>query len=76
LGKLIIALGGIDNIKEVSNTHSKIKVFFSNKNKIIQEDINKLKSVSGFIMMSNSITIIVGNSAQTVCKKITIKKTT
>ncbi|TPR53713.1 PTS glucose transporter subunit IIB [Metamycoplasma neophronis] len=67
---LITALGGIKNINNVSSTHKIIKVFFENRNAIKIEDIQKLDGMSGITFQSNSISIVLGNSAKYLEEKI------
>lgn len=68
--KLISLLGGKDNIASAEYTHTKIKVFISDKKKVDAEGIKNLKGVSGIVMSSKYATIIVGKQAAELSKLI------
>lgn len=60
------SLLGENNIKGVEFTHTKVKIFFDDKNKVNADEIQKLKGVSGVFATSKHITIIVGNQAKKI----------
>lgn len=61
--KLILLLGGKDNIKSVENSHTKVKIYYLNRAKIDIEKIKNLKYVSGIFINDKSIDLLVGNQA-------------
>lgn len=57
---------GEDNISGVEFTHTKVKIFIKDKNKVNADEIQKLKGVSGVFATTKHITIIVGNQAKKI----------
>ena len=68
--ELIKNLGGKDNVVAVEYTHTKLKIFISDKTKVIVESINSQKGITGVVASTKSITIIVGNQAKQISKLI------
>lgn len=68
--KLVHAIGE-NNIIKSEYTHTKIKIFVHSPSKINMEEIKKIKTISGTLKTSTSITLIVGNSAQALSTNIT-----
>lgn len=64
--KLIELVGNKDNILEVTNTHTKVKIQFKDRYQVNQNEINNLKGVSGIFFNDQTITIIVGNEAKLI----------
>lgn len=64
VNKFIEYLGGKENIKNISNTHTKIKIDFVSRNLIQIEEIKSLFGISGIFMNDISLTVIVGNNAK------------
>lgn len=64
--KLIELVGTKDNILEVTNTHTKVKIQFKDRHQVSQNEINNLKGVSGIFFNDQTITIIVGNEAKLI----------
>lgn len=68
--KLIQLCGGPQNISEVSNTHTKIKIKYVIRERIKVDEIKKISGISGVFLNDLSLTIIVGNSAEATKKII------
>ena len=68
--KLIELVGNKDNILEVTNTHTKVKIQFKDRYQVNQNEINNLKGVSGIFFNDQTITIIVGNEAKLIQESI------
>lgn len=68
--KLITLLGGPNNIKNISNTHTKVKIEYYIRERVEVENIKKMRGVSGLFINDSSITIIVGNSANSLRETI------
>lgn len=64
--KLIELVGNKDNILEVTNTHTKVKIQFKDRYQVNQNEINNLKGISGIFFNDQTITIIVGNEAKLI----------
>ena len=71
INKLINLIGERENILEISNTHTKVKISFKDRTKINPEAIKNLKGVSGIFFNDQTITIIVGNEARIINELIT-----
>lgn len=71
INKLINLIGEKENILEISNTHTKVKISFKDRTKINPEAIKNLKGVSGIFFNDQTITIIVGNEARIINELIT-----
>lgn len=69
MGDLLFILGK-DNIISSSSTHTKVKVQIKSSENVDFDALSKLKGVSGTFSTSNSITIIIGNSAPLVDQQI------
>ncbi|MGL5308957.1 MAG: PTS glucose transporter subunit IIB [Metamycoplasmataceae bacterium] len=63
MNKLISNLGDLENIISAESTHTKVKIFFKNKEKIEIENIKGINGISGVFITSNYLQIIVGNEA-------------
>ncbi len=57
---------GKDNITSITNTQNKIKVLFKDVKKVKKDEIQNLKGISGTLFSSTSVTLIVGNSAESL----------
>ena len=68
--KLVRSLGGPNNIKNVTNTHTKIKIEYNIRERVDLEAIKNISGISGVFINDNGITIIVGNCATAVAKSI------
>lgn len=68
--KLIQLCGGPQNVSEVSNTHTKIKIKYEIRERIKVDEIKKMNGISGIFLNDLSLTIIVGNSAEATRKLI------
>lgn len=68
--KLIKLMGGPNNIKEITNTHTKVKMEYNIRERVEIQQIRKISNISGVFMNDNAVTIIVGNSAAAVCDSI------
>ncbi|QJG66828.1 PTS glucose transporter subunit IIB [Mycoplasma phocoenae] len=64
INELIQFLGGKDNITNTIATYSKIKISFKDKSLIQSKKIQTLNGVSGMVLQSQSITLVVGNNAK------------
>ena len=71
INKLINLIGEKENILEITNTHTKVKISFKDRTKINAEAIKNLKGVSGIFFNDQTITIIVGNEAKIINELIT-----
>lgn len=71
INKLINLIGEKENILEISNTHTKVKISFKDRTKINPEAIKDLKGVSGIFFNDQTITIIVGNEARIINELMT-----
>lgn len=60
------SLIGEGNVAGSEFTHTKVKIFIKDKNKVDVEGIQKLKGVSGVFATTKYITIIVGNQAKKI----------
>lgn len=65
--KLIKLIGGPNNISEVVNTHTKVKIKYNIRERVQLDEIKKISGISGVFMNDVAITIIVGNSAKNLC---------
>lgn len=70
ISQLKSALGGDDNIAGNEYSHTKIKIFFKDRTLIDLAKIQKLKGVSGVVVSSKNITIIVGNQAKELAQNL------
>lgn len=71
INKLINLIGEKENILEITNTHTKVKISFKDRTKINPEAIKDLKGVSGIFFNDQTITIIVGNEARIINELMT-----
>lgn len=71
INKLINLIGEKENILEITNTHTKVKISFKDRTKINPEAIKDLKGVSGIFFNDQTITIIVGNEAKIINELMT-----
>lgn len=71
INKLINLIGEKENILEITNTHTKVKISFKDRTKINPEAIKNLKGVSGIFFNDQTITIIVGNEAKIINELMT-----
>lgn len=65
--KLIKLIGGPNNIIEVVNTHTKVKIKYNVRERVQLDEIKKISGISGVFMNDVAITILVGNSAKNLC---------
>ncbi len=70
--KLILLLGGSENIQSVSSTHTKVKINFENRQNIDIEKIKQINGVSGVFASSTYIQIIVGNQALAIQESLNL----
>ena len=68
--KKLVGVLNRENIIKSEFTQIKVKVFVKSTKDINMEELKKIKSISGSFMNSNSITIIVGNSAKTISNQL------
>lgn len=68
--KLIRAMGEPNNIKQVTNTHTKVKIEYNIRERVDLETIKNMSGISGVFMNDVAVVILVGNSAASVCEKI------
>ena len=68
--KLIELLGSEENISIIEYTHTKVKIFFKEREKVNVESIQKMKGISGIYATSKFVTIIVGPSAKKLAEKL------
>lgn len=68
--KLIKLIGGPNNISEVVNTHTKVKIKYNIRERVQLDEIKKISGISGVFINDVAITIIVGNSAANLCNII------
>ncbi|MBD5423136.1 MAG: PTS transporter subunit EIIB [Mycoplasma sp.] len=66
INQLLECLGGKNNISEVENTHTKVKIFYKNRELIKVENIKNINGISGVFVNDKFVVIIVGNSATTL----------
>lgn len=69
IDKLKELLGG-DNVSGSEYTHTKVKIFIKDRNKVNVEELQKLKGISGVFATTKYVTIIVGNQAKKVAELI------
>ena len=65
----LIALGDKDNIKEVMATGSRLSVVLNDKEKIDREKLKEL-GVSSVLVMSNKVTLVIEDKAESVAASI------
>ena len=70
LNKLISNLGGKDNIKETTSTHTKVNIKISSRENVDIDSLQKMKGISGVFATSTSVTIIVGNTAKKIAQSL------
>ncbi|MGL5732564.1 MAG: PTS glucose transporter subunit IIB [Metamycoplasmataceae bacterium] len=63
MNKLIAFLGGPENIASVESTHTKVKIFFKERESVEIENIRAINGISGVFVTSNYLQIIVGKEA-------------
>lgn len=68
--ELIKLIGGPNNISEVVNTHTKVKIKYNIRERVQLDEIKKISGISGVFINDVAITIIVGNSAANLCNII------
>ncbi|MGZ9428997.1 hypothetical protein [Mycoplasma sp. 1012] len=61
---LIELLGKKENINKIENSHKKIKIYLNNTKLVKAEEIQKLKGISGVLVSSTYVNLIVGNVAE------------
>ncbi|MBN4089261.1 PTS glucose transporter subunit IIB [Mycoplasma enhydrae] len=66
LEDMIRSLGGKENIKSTSSTQKILKIFFDDKQKVNALELKKLDGVSGIALQSQSISLVLGNTAKYV----------
>ncbi|MCE6061604.1 PTS transporter subunit EIIB [Mycoplasmopsis agalactiae] len=68
--ELVNLLGGKNNIISASSTISRIKVFINDKTAVQKDKLEQLKYVSGLMISSNNISIVVGDYAKKLCEEL------
>ncbi|MGL5617877.1 MAG: PTS glucose transporter subunit IIB [Metamycoplasmataceae bacterium] len=63
MNKLISFLGGSENISSVESTHTKVKIFFKDRENVEIKNIRAINGISGVFVTSNYLQIIVGKEA-------------
>lgn len=63
---LMFLLGQKDNIKKVSATQTKIKIFYKERAKISVEEIRKINGISGVFINDTFIVLLVGKIAESL----------
>ena len=66
INKLISNLGGKDNVKEATATHTKVNFKITSRDNVDIESLQNMKGISGVFATSTSVTIIVGNTAKKI----------
>ncbi|MDD8048859.1 MAG: PTS transporter subunit EIIB [Thomasclavelia sp.] len=69
ISKVIEAVGGKDNIKELSASGTKITFFLNDDSKTNIESLKKL-GASGVVQTKSKLTIIIGHYADDICEAI------
>lgn len=67
---LMTLLGTKENIENVVSTHTKIKIFYKNRDKILIDEIKNTKGISGVFINDNFIVIIVGKTAESLKQQL------
>lgn len=70
IDKLLKSIGGIENIKTITYTHTKIKIEYFQRNNINTNDIKDINGISGLFINDSFLTIIVGNEAKIITESI------
>lgn len=73
VNELLTSLGGNDNVQEITNTHTKVKIFYKDRSLLDVESIKNIKGVSGVFVNDKFVVVIVGNSAEALKKLINSK---
>ncbi|TKA59430.1 Glucose/sucrose specific PTS system IIB component (PtsG) [Mycoplasmopsis bovis 8790] len=68
--ELINLLGGKGNISSVSNTISRIKVIINDKSIVQKDKLEQLKYVSGIMISSNNVSLVVGDYAKKLSEEL------
>ncbi|MGY6171919.1 hypothetical protein ACW95P_01070 [Candidatus Mycoplasma pogonae] len=63
-------IGGISNIQNCSFTYNKVRIDLNDTSTINNENILKLKGISGVVVSSKSVNLIVGNTSKAIAKAI------
>lgn len=71
--KLIYAMGGKENIKQVFHCMTRLRFYVKDKNKIDENEIKKLELVSGTNWSNDQFQVIIGNEVDAVYKAL-VKK--
>lgn len=67
---LMTLLGTKENVENVVSTHTKIKIFYKNREKILIDEIKNTKGVSGVFINDAFIVIIVGKTAESLKEQL------
>lgn len=71
--KMIAAMGGKDNIKEVFHCMTRLRFYVKSKSKMNEADIKSLAEVSGINWHNDQFQVIVGNEVDAVYKALVEK---
>lgn len=72
--KFYQTIGSLENIQNCAFTHNKVRVDLKDIRKIDQQSILNLRGISGVVISSSSVNIIVGNSAKKIAEQILTDK--
>lgn len=67
---LMNLLGTKENIENVVSTHTKIKIFYKDRSKILIDEIKNTKGISGVFINDTFIVIIVGKTAESLKEQL------
>ena len=68
--KLLEFIGGSENILGVEYTQTKVKIFIKEHEKVLINELQKLKNISGVFKNTKNVTIIVGKQAKELASQI------
>lgn len=68
--KLLEFIGGNENILGVEYTQTKVKIFIKDHEKVLINELQKLKNISGVFKNTKNVTIIVGKQAKELANQI------
>ncbi|WGI36956.1 PTS transporter subunit EIIB [Mesomycoplasma lagogenitalium] len=70
LDKLIENLGGKTNIDSLTNSHKRVKLYLNDSKKVNANEVQNMKGISGTLVSSKYIEIIVGNVAEHLANEV------
>lgn len=73
LDELVELLGSKENINSVNATFSNLKVEFNDKKAVNVDELQKLKYVSGVMISSTKMTLVVGDYAKKIAEELNKK---